>query len=386
MSELQISLLAVGAVVVASVYGFNRWQERKYRRQTEEAFAAEREDVLLQEVSERRAEEASHRREASLREEPTLVSAAPDSDDVVVEEPGIVELVEPAFSPREEISAPPMEEGRPGPLADETIDYVSTIFAAEAVPSSAVLEVIGSMGDFSKPVHWLGLNTASGKWEKVGEEHDASYNKLVVSLQLADRAGALSEAEMAAFCDAVQIAADHLAAIAEYPERQAALSRAKELDGFGADVDVLIGINVASANGQSFPATKLRALAEAAGMKLEADGAFYLRNEEGDSLFSLCNLDPTPFSTETIKHQSIQGVTFLLDVPKVAGGLRVFGQMVALAKQMAASLEANLVDDHRKPLSDGGIDRIKQQLSGIYARMDACQISAGSPRAQRLFS
>ena len=32
MSDLQISLLAIGACVVAGVYAFNLWQERQFRR------------------------------------------------------------------------------------------------------------------------------------------------------------------------------------------------------------------------------------------------------------------------------------------------------------------------------------------------------------------
>lgn len=370
---------------MASVYGFNRWQERKYRRRTEEAFAAEHEDVLLQEPGERLSEDAPLRREAPLREEPTLAPAALDADDEFQAE--AVGVTEPGFVPEEGMPLSiPMEESHPGALADEAIDYVATIFAGEPLTSPVVAEIAARMGGFSKPVYWLGLNTMTGQWDRIAAGGDATYGKLVVSLQLADRAGPVSEGEMTAFCQAVQAAADQLAAIAEYPDRQEALARAKALDGFGANVDVLIGVNVAPSGGLSFPATKLRALAEAAGMKLEADGAFYLRNDEGAPLFSLCNLDPTPFSAEAIRHLSTHGATFLLDVPKVASGLRVFGQMVTLAKHMAASLDAQLVDDNRKPLSDAGIDRIKQQLAEIYAQMDAHQISAGSSRAQRLFS
>jgi FtsZ-interacting cell division protein ZipA len=48
MSDLQIGLLVVGVFVVAGVYLFGLWQERELRRKTEQAFAHEHEDVLLQ--------------------------------------------------------------------------------------------------------------------------------------------------------------------------------------------------------------------------------------------------------------------------------------------------------------------------------------------------
>jgi len=45
-----------------------------------------------------------------------------------------------------------------------------------------------------------------------------------------------------------------------------------------------------------------------------------------------------------------------------------------------------VVDDNRRPLSDAGIAKIKQQLADIYARMETQQIKSGSARALRLFS
>ena len=47
MSELQTSLLLIGAAVVVAVYFFNWFQERKLRRRLEEAFGDEHRDVLL---------------------------------------------------------------------------------------------------------------------------------------------------------------------------------------------------------------------------------------------------------------------------------------------------------------------------------------------------
>ena len=47
MSDLQMSLLVIGAVVVAGVYGFNVFQERRYGRKMEKAFHAKPEDILI---------------------------------------------------------------------------------------------------------------------------------------------------------------------------------------------------------------------------------------------------------------------------------------------------------------------------------------------------
>src|SRR2546430_14334833 len=44
MSELQVGLVVVGAAVVAAVFLYNKWQERRYQREAEARFASQRED------------------------------------------------------------------------------------------------------------------------------------------------------------------------------------------------------------------------------------------------------------------------------------------------------------------------------------------------------
>lgn len=384
MSELQISLLAIGFLIVVGVYGFNRFQERKYRKRAEQAFSAGREDVLLQEGEPGALPDAPEA--AKFRKEPRIEPVVSAEEPALAEEMAPAETI-PTPAPEEPVKAPAAHaESSPAAQLDELIDYVARIHPGEAVAAAKLLEAVQRRGGFSKPAHWLGLDPLTGSWEEIGLSGNDGYSEIAVALQLADRAGPVSEQDLAAFCNAVQEVAGTLVAVADFPERQPALARAAALDQFCADVDVLIGINVITRNGEAFPATKVRALAESAGMKLRPDGTFHFINDEGADLFSLGNLDPAPFSAENIRHLSTHGITFLFDVPRVADGVRAFGQMLTVARQMAASLGGQVVDDNRRPLSDAGIDKIRQQLGEIYGRMEAQQIESGSARALRLFS
>ena len=47
MSDLQLSLLVIGAVVVGGVYLYNRVQERRLRSRLQQAFGGTHDDVLL---------------------------------------------------------------------------------------------------------------------------------------------------------------------------------------------------------------------------------------------------------------------------------------------------------------------------------------------------
>ncbi|MDP3482737.1 MAG: cell division protein ZipA C-terminal FtsZ-binding domain-containing protein, partial [Sulfuricella sp.] len=370
MNELQISLLAIGLLVVAGVYGFNRFQERKYRRNAEKAFPARREDVLLDRGTDTLPDTLLDEREiAAFRKESRIepvVSAPPEEKPVEPAEEWaaaeeIIEEVEPIpaveSKPEQGVKPPLVAQHEEGPvvLQDETINYRVQLHPGEPVGATALIEAIQRQGDFGKRVHWLVMNSLTGGWEEVGQGNAEEYLDTAATLQLADRTGPVSEPDLAAFCSQVQSVADELMAIAEFPKRQPALALAAALDQFCADVDVLIGVNVITQNGVAFAATKVRAMAEAAGMKLQPDGAFHFFNDEGADLFSLANLDPTPFSAENIRQLSTHGVTFLFDVPRVADGLRVFNQMLMVARQMASSLGGQVVDDNRRPLSDAGI-------------------------------
>src|SRR5689334_16128251 len=46
-SDLQISLVGVGAVAVAGVWAYNKWQERQHRQAAERVFRGSQADVLF---------------------------------------------------------------------------------------------------------------------------------------------------------------------------------------------------------------------------------------------------------------------------------------------------------------------------------------------------
>ena len=205
------------------------------------------------------------------------------------------------------------------------------------------------------------------------------------ALQLVDRAGPVSELKLAEFRDMVRDVAMQLKADADCPDLDEAFAQATLLDGFCAEVDVMIGLNVVSRDGNPFAGTKIRAMAEAAGFKLAPDGSFRYLNERGEQVYSLQNLEPSPFAANAMKALATRGVTLLLDIPRVAAGGRAFDQMVTLARHFSATLGGAVVDDNRVVLNEGGLAKIRAQIEDIQARMTVRGVRPGSPLALRLF-
>ncbi len=266
------------------------------------------------------------------------------------------------------------------------IDYVASFETAEPVSAQMIIEVpAAAMARLRKRVLRVGYNEQNHEWETIDGEMGGEYRRFRIGLQLVDRQGPVSEAELSVFHMAMQDLADAALAIIELPQRSEALSTAAELDAFCAGVDIQIGINVVSQT-QTFPGTKLRALAEAAGMMMDVEGRFVRRDDEGNVLYILVNQEAQPFAPETMRTLSTHGLTFLFDVPCVPHGERVFNQMVDLAKRFSDVLRGVVVDDNRRPLSESALEPIRKQLVQYQAMLSSRRLPAGSAVTRRLFS
>ncbi|MBS0485642.1 MAG: cell division protein ZipA C-terminal FtsZ-binding domain-containing protein [Proteobacteria bacterium] len=389
MSDLQISLIIIGIIVIAGVVVFNWVQQLRYRRKVQAAFDHKHDDILLDDpISE----------EPFQRIEPKFNKASADmpfdaftAADTPVNEPKRAPAAPPPIQAA--VNIPASTASTPSaasPLLDydSNTNYIVNIRSESVIPNTHIAKLLQRKFDFGKPVYWLGQQDKNEPWEEITNESNVEsdgYSYLKGCLQLADRAGAISEVNLSKFRDLVLDFASQTHATAECPDIVSTHEKAVMLDKFCADVDVMIGINIISKDNGAFVGTKIRALAEASGFKLEPEGVFKYRDDSNNVLFTLSNYESSPFLPENMKSLTTHGVTFLLDVPRVAHGERVFDQMTHLAKIFSNTLGGIMVDDNRVPLSDSGIQRSKQQLIEIQASMKKNHINAGSPSALRLF-
>lgn len=407
MTDLQLYSLIGGGAIVAVVYAFNWWQEYRYRKEANRAFARNQPDVLLDTPKNMVRTGETHRLEPMLdqpvkrpepRLEPQLEAAAPvtrfeeDDDREILGHDDIPPLPHglrfnaPEPAPRalapieilaDDDDAEEDESSEAGVLAtsllDPALDFVAEVHAGERIAAKDVPPFPGA-----KRVVAIGRND-DDQWEVVSAHSKANYTELRVALQLADRQGPLSQEQLNAFCMSVQQFADANDAFVTFPQRSGKLGAAKELDEFCAVVDVLIGLNI-FAGGKPFAMEQVRALAENAGLVRGTDGNFVYRSDSGKTLFTLANHDETPFGMTST------GLTLLFDVPRVAGGMSVFDYLTEFSQSLAAALGAELVDDNGKAITETSLANIRKQLGAIYSKMDDRGIAAGSVAALRLFA
>ena len=390
-SELQIGLVALGVAVVIGILVYNKWQDNKQRRYAERAFRAEHPDVLLEPGASEAPVVSSGDVEPTVGpQEPVVATGAePVLSEDWVGEPCVREA---GIAASEVVSPAPAPSGRrttPGaPIAIDTrVDCMIQIEVIEPIEAQALWRAQHeALRGMDRPVHWFGFDDGNNEWRRIDNGSSGHFHWLCAAIQMVDRRGPLSPEAFDYFMHGVQHVADQFLAVpANNPARSQVLATAGEIDRFCAALDVQVGINIV-ANEQPFPGTKIRALAEANGMALEADGVFHARDDNRRDLYLLANLESKPFDLAQMRSMQTNGLTLVLDVPHAVGGAFLFDRMVRQAHQMAQALNGRVVDDKQQPFREESIAMVRNQIQHFHERMREAGLSPGDPLADRLFS
>lgn len=431
ITSLHIILAIVGVVCVAAVIAYNLWQEHKYRQKINRLFSAQREDILLGEstatekgqdsgAAPSRAEDAdaaswrldqaaaSAKMEAPAAASTVQTQAPPRSEQPLdahkgrdtqfgdslraLQDEG---LVAPTRTETVPVATKPTAFDPAGTAAkleaarfraesglDEAVEYVARVRFTQPT-TTAYVRLLEDLRRIGKPIRAMGKRPGKG-WAPLGEPPGHAFEALEIGIQLADRNGAITRAQIEQFCKRLYDFAATEGGAVSCPDKHTALERARDLDQFCAEVDVLIGLTIASRDGRPLRGEDIHRLATQAGLILERDGAYHCLDEDGRVLFSLVNQEETPFRAggEGI---TTSGVTLLLDVPRVREGLAAFDRMTSLGLHLAEVLDAQLVDDHGRVVTQDSLQKDRNLLADYYARMAERGIEAGGDRALRLF-
>lgn len=438
MTSLQIILAGVAVLFIVLIVAYNLWQERRYRKEASRMFSSRREDILLGEsiqsdLGQGGAEAESmprakvmldapemrtRRDEATAGGEPRAEAGEPPRPETRATAPGTAmdlgafrpgkprqedkAAPAPAAPVRQAEAAPPAEprvapapapEAAAGPSAspqfeaesplDQEIEYVARLRFTRPVFVSynTLMDKLRKAG---KPVRAMGRR-ADGGWDTLAGHPSSAYESLEFGVLLADRNGALSAEQMEQYCRALYDFAAEEGGAVSCPDKRVALDKARDLDLFCVDVDVLIGLNVMARDARPFSGVEIDRLAIAAGLKLGMDGAYYLEDDDGLALFSLANQEDQPFRAGGVGVDT-HGLSLIFDVPRVRDGINVFDRMTTLGRQLADSLGGRLVDDNGRIVTQDSLQKDRKRLNDYFARMQARGIPAGGERALRLFA
>lgn len=358
MTELQMSLMAIGGTIVVGVITYNKWQEYKARKSVQRAFSSEHEDVLMNP----QAGSSEPRQEPTLS--PGSVSSAEYQGAAAADEPSEDSIEKLVQAPQKELPV------------DDLIDCSISITLEAPVRGEKVLPKLQSLRHVgNKAVHFIGQREDS-VWEPIA--HGGLYYALFAGVQLANRSGPLNEIEYSELIARLRQIADDIDADLDVPDMGHVMARARSLHQFVAEHDAQLSVNVQS-KGAPWAINTLLAALERQGFDLRPDGRLVMPDGDGGILFSLS-------TNVTLAAETTSRLTLLLDVPRVAPLRDGFGAMTACARMLASRLDGVVVDDGNQPLAEPALEEIGGQVAAFYKHMETANIPAGSTRALRLFS
>ncbi|MBN3807309.1 cell division protein FtsZ, partial [Paraburkholderia sp. Ac-20336] len=291
--------------------------------------------------------------------------------------PAAQERVEPVLPAATTISSAPPA------IVDRRIDCIVPIRLNGPVAGDKVIPLAQRLRRAgSKPVHIEG-KPEGGAWELL--QNGTRYEELRAAAQLANRSGALNELEFSEFVTGVQQFADALDASPEFPDMLETVAMARELDGFAAQCDAQLSINVLS-DGAPWSANYVQAVASQDGLLLSRDGTRFVKLDSRQSPVFMLQFGDTNFLRDDLTYKGGEMITLVLDVPVADEDILPFRLMCDYAKSLAERIGGRVVDDGRRPLPESALLAIEKQLMTLYAKLEQAGIPAGSPATRRLFS
>ena len=367
MSSLGLSVALLAAAAIAVVVGYNLWLMRRTAR-PRAADSGGRDPVRQQE-----------------RGEPSLGSEPLQADDAAHAEPTV----------------PPVQSHRTGVAV---LDAYTDCIVEFALPAAIAAERLAALGHRlrrvgSKPVtleagseagqsavrNALTVGVVEATPGPQGEAADPSggiewrvpvpgqhYRKVRIGALLANRSGPMNAMEFSEFVAGVQAIADHLNVLADTPDMNAVLARARALDDLCASLDAQMGLGVEAQGPLGLE--DLAGLAAQAGCVERGNNRYARLAEGGEVLFSLA-LSDAP-----------NRLSLLLDVPRAPAAAAPWAEMLACARLCADRLGGRIVDDAGRPLNEAHLTAIEQQVAQRYQALDDAGFAAGSALALRLFN
>jgi len=431
MNELYLGVGGAGAVVIAGVMVYNAWQGAKVRRRLpQQATPTDAETTVgrvpgtglagdfnderpfiepavspLRHPSTVDGQEA--RREPSFggggsggdltRTQELDAAAVPavalagaqtPIDQTAKEAAGEAEIVD-------VLSAPPVAPISTG-ILDRRIDCIVPIRLGGPVSYEKLAPLAQRLRRAgSKPVFIEGRpeGRPEGKLEGQAAEPQAwealqaggRYDEIRVGVQLANRSGALNELEFSEFVTGVQFIVEAVDGGPDFPDMLETVQMARELDGFAAQCDAQLSVNVVS-DGAPWSANYVQAIASQDGLLLSRDGTRFVKLDARQNPVFMLQFEDTNFLRDDLTYKGGEMITLLLDVPVADEDILPFRLMCDYAVSLSQRIGAHVVDDQRRPLSESALLAIEKQLMTLYARLEQAGISAGSPIARRLFS
>ena len=376
MTDLHWALIAIAGFLLLAIFVYSRWQERRELARFEMELRRGVGDPLLDRAP-RAASGGLQRRIEPRLDSPsaeTIPAAVAAAASGPTDEFAPTIPLEARRTESEADQAEPSAYALPdGWAEDPLLDFVIELRCTHAIDGVTALEARSQIDRLQLP-----LSARLAVWDAKTQQWTAPdrfgfYSEILLAVQLAHRGGALGEIDATRFVSTAQQIALAVDADFDAPDVTRLVAQAAELDQLCARFDVLVTLTVQS-NGAPWSPDAIQAAAAALGFTSVAAGRWELR--EGEHLVLVL----------TAPAQPADHLALSIDVPLVRPETSPLARQFSVADQLAARLDARVIDDNGRPVQREAHFAVAAQLATLYEDMHAAGLAAGSERARRLYA
>lgn len=371
MSNLQIGLALLGAIILVGLIAYNSWISRKrFPRQAEPLVSQQELDALGAEpgAADELAQGAKGQGFAQefLSAQNAFQSQGADSSDPVLAVHGA--------------------RGVRALMMDALIDVLSLIEIESPVSGEAALQAFPASRRVGTKIFAVeGLNAETGEWEHMQNGH--RYSAFQSGVQLANRGGPLNEIEYSEFVLKTQTFADHFNATPEFPDMMEVIARARELDQFATQHDAQLSFTLIAKDIAWSPGYVHQHAAHFGFTPGSVAGRMVIPSAiQGNPPILSLIYDSRAALADDPSLAAITQFSLLLDVTHVPRQDAPFALMCEVAQRLAQEMDGAIVDDDGQYLQESAMQIIHNDLELLYRSLEERDLAAGSPQARRLFS
>ncbi len=245
---------------------------------------------------------------------------------------------------------------------------------------------------FTRHLGIYGKNTLTELWEDVEQAgQEDSFSEVALSLQLADKTGAMTRKESNTFSTLAIELSDSADKKLEFSlDIDDSVEKGRMLDELARKYDAMVVCNIIPKRRKGFRSTDIKSCTKDLEMMPSKNGVFgrYAKVSETSRLrysLALANSDGEYIPSSTRDPFQVDEIVVFMNVPLVVNPVDAFQTMINDARKLGAWMDGKIVDKNARNMTSRTLDKIADQILMIEKEMSRDGLIPGSEICKKLF-
>ena len=273
------------------------------------------------------------------------------------------------------------------------IEIVAKISGGEAITRDEALVIFRRYDYlFTRYLGIYGKNSLTEHWENVEQSgQEERFSEIALSLQLADKTGAMTRKESNTFSTLALEMSDKADKKLEFSMGiDESVEKGRMLDELARKYDAMVVCNIIPKRRKGFRSTDIKSCTKDLEMLASKNGVFgrYAKISNVSSLrysLALANSDGEYISSTTRDPFQVDEIVVFLNVALVVDPCDAFQTMISDARKLGAWMDGKIVDKDAKNMTSRTLDKIAEQITMIEKEMNLDGLVPGSGICKKLF-